>query len=365
MNLFSSRNLSETEVGGAELPPPLFHDPYTPLEHYLKVRELFGISRENPKYLPSLDSALAHPFTVLSLPALTLKYWRAWDLGTGVKLPPFPFASAAIPCAHQLQLALLWTAMGEKTGEATWQEAANVLAVKWVPLLQKGLFTLGSSEREYGEEEHQLSSDLLLQKEVGPLADPFFAFLSKIRPPLIVPATLGSGGKSALAYSPSPPQVGAFRHGSILIPAFGPQGPLLSDATLFGANLVERGWHQPTASKETWFHLQERELGFSVQSIGAPLETPLFWVFYIRAEECEVGTQRFRPQHLQRFQGEAVEVSIRAGTDEIILQADHPMQAQLIPLAGKGCFWESSFLLAFQWPAVSGSFGFRFASSKK
>jgi hypothetical protein len=350
----------DVEAGADTLPPLLSYDPYTPLEHYIKLRELFGFSVTDSRYLPLLDSVLSHPFTSLSLPALTLKYWREWERGRGTPLPPFPFAPVKGSCAHQCQLALLWGAMGEKTGGVEWKEAAEALAQKWIPFLESGFLTLGSTEKEYEREEHQICADLMLQREVGEVKDPFLAFLASCSKGF----SRTGVEKKSLVYSPFPPQVGAFSHRSISIPAFGPQGPLLSDASLCGASLVEKGWFQAMGNQEAWFHLQNREgeIGFSIQSRGVSMQAPLFWVFYIRAEECVIGSQRFRPQHLGRFQGEAREVILRSGIDQVIVQADHPMQAQLIPLAGQGCFWDASFLLAFQWPVLAGNFGFRFNS---
>ncbi len=363
-------------------------DPKTPLEHYRRVRHLFA----SPGSGELLKMALSSPWSSQFLPTQLLKQWDASP--TAPPLFPVQLPSGAAPLyqggfpriAECCQLALLWSLYARKRGMAAFQLAAEKLAGWLLPLIESRLTTLWTIESQYDERETALSCALLLMacgKEADQFyredlpKDPFFRFLFQSEPkievrekalaePLLGYRLIQSADSLlALSLCGKGTAAGAMRIGSLVIPAFGPQGAPLSDSTLFGVDttLSDRGWFRPAASSETWFQMQPKVeaqgISISWQQIGMDPKKPIALSFYLSADTAILNNKHFKPKSLQKFSGESNRADFEVGGLTVAFVFDRALRMELIPLAGEGCFWGTSFLFALWLPPFDGTLSFQ------
>ncbi|MBI3508351.1 MAG: hypothetical protein HY069_01765 [Chlamydiia bacterium] len=152
--------------------------------------------------------------------------------------------------------------------------------------------------------------------------------------------------------------LGVMEMGALQIRAFGPHSSLLDDPKGFGVYRVgtETGWFCCLAHPETWVESQiaaaEEKISLHFRILGAVL--PFYFVFYIQAPSAAMGSLLFKPQTLQRYEGEAM-TTFFAGIE---LMTESVQRMKLIPLARQACFWDADFLLAYEVPASDCRIGF-------
>lgn len=170
--------------------------------------------------------------------------------------------------------------------------------------------------------------------------------------------------------------LGAFRSKGVEVTAFGPQFFPLSDPSSFG---VHRLWKAKEGSKnisftehtegctlQGWTRLCEKnrpskvwlklkaEVGkeacrFDLSLLGTSPEKKIALSFYVKAKLCLLeGGPSFLPRSLQRYEGKASSVQCKGEEGGIEIQGPEGSLVHVIPLAGKGFFWDADFLIAYE-----------------
>ncbi len=189
--------------------------------------------------------------------------------------------------------------------------------------------------------------------QVASAADPFLGMLSRTSREMDAAITL-TGCNSAL---------GAMRFKEVMIPAFGPQAGTLSEPLGFGISqlyahgaviCIEKGqsalegWTRCHGCRESWLHLRAELYDNSLALHLRPVSSKgLKIVFFIRAACCSLPSSNILLQSktLKRHQGKIEPLLLN---DSVILECPRPDgELQIIPLAGKDCFWNADFLVAF------------------
>jgi hypothetical protein len=363
----------------------------SPVHLYRSARNrLAAVLRGAPPV--DLPLLLRHPWTDSFFPLQALKALFAPP--GGPPLFPHQLPSGAAPLqqgsvpriAESCQMALLWALIGKK--EPLYAHASQRLAGWLLPLLRRRFWSLWCRESEYNQAEARVSAALLFKacgstEEADALfspelpRDPFFSSLwfsdISIEPAETTCAEplLGyrlyetARGACALSLLGEQTAAGALQMGPLQVPAFGPQTPPFADMRRFGVGsiLSDRGWFQPVGQRETWFQMQckphESFFEWSWQQIGAPPGSSLFLSFFVIAETVEIDRKIFKNKSLQKFSGPLTQARFPA--EGVVFQIDRPLECELIPLAGEGCFWGSSFLLAVSLPSFDTTFSFKFS----
>lgn len=130
------------------------------------------------------------------------------------------------------------------------------------------------------------------------------------------------------------------------IRAFGPQDRSLT----FGIEgSATDGWTRASADLNVWLSMKTKEekegILIDFHFVGINPSHPLFLAFYIKADTCRVGDTLLTPKSLKKHQSKALEVSF---DDKLLLQSKNSPSLEVIPLAGKGAFWDSDFLVCFE-----------------
>lgn len=154
------------------------------------------------------------------------------------------------------------------------------------------------------------------------------------------------GFNGVLTLSGNGTSLGTIQSGGIEIRSFGPQ----SSNHVFGIQGSGLdGWTQAKANKETWLKFEhafeDAVLKLRFHLVGLKPENPQYLAFYVKAKRAEVGNQAFLPKSLERFKGEANAVSFE---NRLTIEPSTPLNIQVIPLAGEGCYWDSDFLILFK-----------------
>jgi hypothetical protein len=347
-----------SEVGEIQ-PPILSADFQTPFDLYAHVRELFALS---------FAYSTSHPWLRSYPPLQALQHLASYS----GRLPQEPFIAKLekpLPIAISCQVALLWALNGYAT-------EASELAAALEPLIRCEFTSLWTTEREYNEGEARLSFALLLLalgkvEEANRLYHPslpkdrFFAWLfeKNVKIEAISSESAdydlieGDHCTYAITVHQNKVQSGSLRSGSVLIPAFGPHSAPLSNSNLFGMKQVvsNEGWFSSTASKDAWFQLTPLHIdSFALQCIGVEPENPVYFVFYVQANDCMIDGRQFKPKSLLRFSGQMDVVQFQQGLDKLQIMTDRPISVELIPLSGGDTFWGATFLLAYRVPSVMG-----------
>ena len=79
--------------------------------------------------------------------------------------------------------------------------------------------------------------------------------------------------------------------------------------------------------------------------MGLKPENPQHIAFYVKAKQASVESQIFLPKSLKRFKAQASRVVFE---NHLHLEPSTPLNSQVIPLAGEGCYWDSGFLILFE-----------------
>lgn len=239
-------------------------------------------------------------------------------------------------------------------------EDGQSLASQILPLY---LFpSLWSRENEYCKTEAQCSINLLLQafgkspyyEQETPVAlrylESRLPSFQEIQPPFLIAQLFQFNDKvhGAFVNRGEYVSLGAIRSSQIEIPAFGPQTFPLNDPKMFGVHRTESNWSSVSAAKEIWFDYECLGNSFRTNFIGVTSETPIYFVFYIKAKQAIVGNETFPPKSLQRYNGHSQTVTFKDDLDLLIIDNLIPTKMQLIPLAGAGCFWDSDYLIAYE-----------------
>ncbi|MBF8262552.1 MAG: hypothetical protein HW387_217 [Parachlamydiales bacterium] len=161
--------------------------------------------------------------------------------------------------------------------------------------------------------------------------------------------------------------LGVMRFHSVEIPSFGPHRFPLSDLNGFGiaqigAHRAEiaadpellslNGWTRCYGHKDIWMQVQARATiqgaDVNVRWVGIEPQTsgPFFMVFYVKADSCQLedGTQ-IQPRSMQKYEGTSQKIILN---QSVQIECSEMLNMQVIPLAGSGCFWNSTFLVAFE-----------------
>ncbi len=323
----------------------------SPLEHYRFCRYLLSQSDVLPEFILQ---ALRYPYALIYQPSIAACALLSKRIGrTAPPVIPKLFTSNApfamieeekrddclLPISIAEELAHLWQELGliepaEKVGE-------------WA-----GKFT-GSARMLYICEETFFADEAECGRKEGVAADSCLGILSSVSKEKDVAISL-TGWNSAL---------GAMRFGDVEVPAFGPQMAPLSDAGRFGishhlahgvficteTNHSEiEGWTRCHGCKESWFHLKaqisRRACDLSLSRSSGPIRLS----FFIRARRCDIENSFFEPGSLHRYQGKIKPLLFNGSLE---LDCDRPDQElQIIPLAGKDCFWNANFLISYTCP---------------
>jgi hypothetical protein len=179
--------------------------------------------------------------------------------------------------------------------------------------------------------------------------------------------------------------LGSFQMGPVSVRAFGPQRFPLSSTDGFGiaqlsahqASIVVdsnalsiSGWTRCYADKEIWIFFQasagEQKIAIDTRFMGilpTPASEPsapqhFAMAFYVQAKTCtlEDGSV-FYPKSLQRFQGKGQKLIF---DQTVRMECSEMLNLQVIPLAGFGCFWNTSFLVAFEFSSSQSQASFTF-----
>lgn len=159
--------------------------------------------------------------------------------------------------------------------------------------------------------------------------------------------------------------LGTMQLGSVEIRSFGPQKFPLADSRQFGiaqntahqavANadaqqLSLAGWTRCYAAKEVWIwmkaHADVHGIDWDVRWMGIEGGASFSMTFYVKAKSCTLddGTT-IVPQSLQRYQGKSQKIIL---DQTVCFECPEMLNVQIIPLAGVGCFWNTSFLISFE-----------------
>jgi hypothetical protein len=163
---------------------------------------------------------------------------------------------------------------------------------------------------------------------------------------------------------------GRLSFGDFSVPAFGPQALPLHDPTLFGIAQKKNpneisgsdsfqlcGWSRCYAERTAWIHLNasaaSNRVTLSFQAIGIE-KTRL--VFYVQAKTCRISEgPTFFPGDLTSYQGYVQKIVFN---QQVFLCSNEECKIQLIPLSGTECFWNATFLIAFEFFKTRSCFDF-------
>lgn len=70
-------------------------------------------------------------------------------------------------------------------------------------------------------------------------------------------------------------------------------------------------------------------------------------VFYVKGKTCLVAEERISSGSLKKYANQTDSVCIQHQKEALFFDLKGSLDVQIIPLAGKGCYWEADFLVAF------------------
>lgn len=241
--------------------------------------------------------------------------------------PPYIPKWDIMPLDKLSQLALNWHAAGlcHEAG----QLASVLLSLKRFPYFW-------STENRYQEER---VTSLFTELKTIPQLDgpsPIIPFSDGLLDGVF---TLSGNGTS----------LGAIRLQEIEIRAIGPQAFPLNDSNRFGIKTSgSDSWVRTFALEEVWMEVgikKEKGCCINIRFVGLAFDHPMAFVFYVKARNCQVGTEVLQPKSLRSFHGEVQSVMFENGLQ---IESSHIHKVQVIPLAGEGCFWNTQFLVSFE-----------------
>lgn len=166
--------------------------------------------------------------------------------------------------------------------------------------------------------------------------------------------------------------IGSIKYKEIQIPAFGPQYFPLSNANGFGIFhqggpiqdfVKQKGNGESTITlwsrvfddgkpSSTWIgfqgNLTQEGLDIALLLRGGQTKKMAF-SFFIKADQCKADDQKeIRPKSLDRYVGEAKKITCSCMSSKLSFETPEKSFVNIIPLAGKGFFWDADFLIAFE-----------------
>lgn len=325
----------------------------SPLEHYRLCRSLL-LDQNAPK--EKIAEVLRYPYAQTYQPSIAASalLTRRLNRNTPPVIPRLlpsgaPFAmikdrkckDSLLPIFIADELAGLWMELGLA------EEAKKAKA--WA-----SQFT-GCARKLYTREDAFSPDEAECRSEEGIRADPYLGLLSFSSQETDAAFSL-TGYNSAL---------GSMRLSDVSISAFGPQASPLSDPLQFGISHLaahgaviirekERaeieGWTRCHGCIESWLYLKAELTKPSLDldlrfSLGAQHRI----AFYVQADRCNLESGLlFQPESLQRYQGKIESLFFN---DTVRLDCQRTDQElQIIPLAGKNCFWNANYLIAYTCP---------------
>ncbi len=344
----------------------------SPLSYYRAFR---AWSREKPSR-EELHGWLRHPWISSSQNARALAYLLAKRFGVE-PLPPLAFAqlprggvvldprgaflSGQLPkYAEAVDLLFLWK-------EAGLIQESQKLA-EWLLGFGAPPIALGYLESEYCLEEQQEayqrltiaygpSKPFLVDADFRMVRSPHAFFTLQGWNSPLGSLDLGEGIHVRALAPEELPLRGALSFGLSWIRGAGPKD--LLEAGAEGVHL--KGW-TATYPSQIWMEIElvtTLQQSILTATFREPLKRPLAFAFYLTAASCEIGGVTFFPRSLHRYQGEEKRVFLQGTKERRQISSTDPLPLQLIPLAGKGAFWDTDFLLAFEVPPHSSAIQFK------
>ncbi len=292
--------------------------------------------------------------------------------GAGKSPSPLRLRFLPLPVAQLCQIALLWILAGE-------QKAAELLASS-IPLDFPWLWC---REGQFDEKETEFSI-ALLKKAMGQTENDGFAELSKdpflrklscmegvikldreASPSLPWSRLDAKALQCALSFTGNGSSLGVIRSAELEVRAFGPQAFPLDASDRFGIRPVDGGdlgWSSSIAAPEVWFkttsHPQENRITFELDFLGLKSDVPLAFVFYVKADRAQIGSETVKPRSLRRYSGANLPVCFSRLQSVMKIESFFDGIMEVIPLAGADCFWNCEYLLAFHLSHFSNKFSF-------
>jgi hypothetical protein len=299
----------------------------------------------------------------LSIPALSEALTFIQEKEKSLCLPPFIPREPLAPFSKLCQLACIWQMAGQEAAASCL--ASKLLSLSW----KKPPFSLWCREDEYNEDEAFFSLGWLSQS-AGELEKAEFYF-SQVNGP--VDPIIRQLAKEPIAISTeyelipegtyftdqgSGTTCGVMNSGEVEIRAIGPQPLPLSGVEGFGILSGEDSWVSCFGSPEVW--MERKKLGSEIhlKFIGARADNPLGFSFFVKADQCQVGSLLIQPKSLHRFHAPATHLQFRKGNSLLTLESLTSHKVQIIPLAGDGCFWNCEFLVCFEIHPMNSVFNF-------
>ena len=348
----------------------------SPLEYYRACRSILTGARsgKTPELEKALALALRHPFAKSYQPVIACLAMLSRILGKSripIEAPRAGIGDISgawmrdrlLPMPIANELASLWEEVAAHDQDDELLQKANS-ARAWIESLGRLAGWLFSPEDVFDENELEeflrgrASESFGLDRDLGILA---FA-----APQMESCLTL-SGWNTGL---------GAMRYKDVEIRALGPQRFPLSESDGFGIAqyqahqaIIEmgsiEGWTRCYAERDIWLHvkagLRENSLDFETKWVGiSPAGGALAFVFYVAAKQCTLEDgSKFLPQNLHRYQGLSQKIIFN---ESLQISCSEPLRMQVIPLSGSGCFWNTTFLIAFEFTSSQNeaSYSFRF-----
>jgi len=166
--------------------------------------------------------------------------------------------------------------------------------------------------------------------------------------------------------------IGSLKYKQIQISAFGPQFFPLSNASGFGiyhTGAYPKDFVQQQGNGEsiitlwsrlfddgkpssTWMGVQGNlsKVGLDLTLLLRGVQTKkIAFSFFVKAHSCRAADQKeIRPQSLDRFIGETNKIIFSSTDSSLSFETPEKSPVHIIPLAGKGFFWDADFLIAFE-----------------
>jgi hypothetical protein len=279
----------------------------------------------------------------------------------GKSSPPLSLEIDSLPMGDLCQLAIFRILLNDD-----WDLAEEIIPLRSFP-------SLWSVDGEYDHQEVKMGIELLLcafdkEKALPKIEDPYFLAVSKVvlqmekglssqrNPQLARLVSFGNSIEAAFAMQGIGIPLGAMKAGAIEIPSFGVQVHPLNDPHLFGIDRKIPDFRIASVSAwpECWLEVNCHENQMETKFFGLTTEMPVSFVFYIKASLAKIEYETFLPGSLRRYSKESKKVVFENGSSALSIENLNPSKMELIPLAGKGCFWDTDFLLSFELPVHDG-----------
>jgi len=357
----------------------------SPLVHYRFCRSLLNQARHSislPGFAHAFESALNCPCARRYQPSISALWMLSHILGK-----PLPEIHASLypsgapigdreeisqvdrllPLPIARELVQLWEEIGALGKDEKLIERAHQARL-WMGRWGHSVDYLFYCEKEFDEQEihNETKGNLpisLKEMEKNHGSDKYLGIARFSIPAFHALFTL-SGWNSGL---------GSMKFGNVEIRSFGPHGFPLSDPAGFGLAQVSAhqmtiladsehlslsGWSRCYQNKEIWVFINAaadmQAVRMDVRWAGLksnllsekPFADPYALVFYVKASTCtlEDGSILY-PKGLHRYQGKCQKIVF---DQEMQIECSQILNVQIIPLAGFACFWNATFLVAFE-----------------